>query len=1316
MSEVELVDWVDLEAYGLRIVIASFENPEGARAVAIRGERSLTAAQEDALKKVGFSPIPGPRTVWARPGGRFYLREIANAFPQYRLRPLPRHETRVRVQGRSPLAQPAETATPTATVNQQDTAPAEARDQAPSPVNPGSFGVSLAAMTQRREEALPAVEDLHDGVYSTEVEMINKFQARYEPMSGVGKPVATVPVHLAAPTRAALERVVAKHGDIDGWVSSELGWSVSEMAGYLSPEQVDAVALGMRAALNRRGFILADQTGLGKGRVLAALLRWAVLKNGSAVFLTEKANLFSDIWRDIMDIGSADIFGSPLILNDGATIIDQENAETLFAAPKKAALTKILKGGTLPAESKLLLATYSQFNRTGTAKAAFLLKAVSDAHFFLDECHNAVGESNTGANIGAAMEAAQAVSFSSATFARNAANMGAYRSVFPSSVSSLDLVEVLRSGGSAMLEALSQSLAEEGLLLRREHDLSNISINISEDHERAGEHREMADRMSPILAALARLAMRVDEVAEERELTKEHPGEKWYAGNFGARLSAIVRQFVTALEVDQCVERCVEALRTGEKPVVVIESTMESLMRELLGEDLPDPDPLAAEEDGGQGPRPPTFKEALAVMLERIMCLSHKAPGEDPERVPVDRPDLLEEAGRIQAMIEEFPDLPLSPIDDVRERVEAAGRLLAERGDIDRAWVMDEISARNLRVVDGAYEPIQARDRNRIIAEFNGGAIDGLVITRAASTGLSLHASERVADQRPRLMIELQIPSNVVERVQFWGRVNRRGQVVEPRFLCLSTVLPFQVRLLANQNAKVAELSANVTANAESALAMDVPDIINPVGNDICRAILEDQPKIARHMGIAMRVDPEQAREELYFANKLLSRLVLLPSEAQERLYGQVLDAYEDAVKEMEARGQSLQKARELDGVWRATARALFDPGIPEDGAVFGRPVYVTTLSRQRLARPLNGEPLRETIAQARARHAERWGGASARALSARHRETLTERRAELLGAALSSQHPNVAAALRDRGDNAVQRVERRLKSMHEALQNLEAGLRLTMTGDEGEAVDAMVVDLSLPELDQAHLPSAYGIRYIIPGDERPREASLAAFLRDEKLMFGKAPGDDLSDLRTKPFDAAPQGEVEEVRKVLDGNFFAAVRASRMAGIGSVVSLTDDHGRRRRGVLIPKNRQDRLSTLPGTTRSPSVAMEILRRGGGPLFTNMEEPGLGMTLSKEGGKVTLIIPGKKRAAKPFETPEVLELTGPFKGDWRGRDASVEPHQLPEVLNRLVALGHSFHYEGKWRLHALQAARAATAQGVAAALTEAETEEASQTPAM
>src|SRR3546814_1092062 len=93
---------------------------------------------------------------------------------------------------------------------------------------------------------------------------------------------------------------------------------------------------------------------------------------------------------------------------------------------------------------------------------------------------------------------------------------------------------------------------------------------------------------------------------------------------------------------------------------------MEALMRELSADDgggrpgqaaevpldllsdfLRDGDP-DADEDMDAGPRPPDFRDALALMLDRVTTLSVKRPGVDPERLPVERPDIVAEADAIR--------------------------------------------------------------------------------------------------------------------------------------------------------------------------------------------------------------------------------------------------------------------------------------------------------------------------------------------------------------------------------------------------------------------------------------------------------------------------------------------------------------------------------------------------------------------------------------------------------------------------------------------------------------------------------------------
>ena len=69
-------------------------------------------------------------------------------------------------------------------------------------------------------------------------------------------------------------------------------------------EQVDAIAIAIWNFENTgNGIILADQTGVGKGRVGAGLIRYAILHLKKVpIFLTEKKHLIIDMYRDLIDI------------------------------------------------------------------------------------------------------------------------------------------------------------------------------------------------------------------------------------------------------------------------------------------------------------------------------------------------------------------------------------------------------------------------------------------------------------------------------------------------------------------------------------------------------------------------------------------------------------------------------------------------------------------------------------------------------------------------------------------------------------------------------------------------------------------------------------------------------------------------------------------------------------------------------------------------------------------------------------------------------------------------------------------------------
>ena len=1227
-----------------------------------------------------------------------------------------------------PLPSPAAVARAAPNVPQSvplQAAPARA-PAIPPPVRlvqqPADVTISAAESLRPAIELADEIESLSQ---AADPERPNRFQAKYAPASRVGRPIAMIPANLAGPTAKALARLVDEVGDIDEFSAGRLGWSVAQMAEVLSPEQVDAFALAIHAADKGRGLIVADQTGLGKGRVMAAIIRASILSGRRVVFFTEKENLFSDIWRDLRDIGSDALVGRPFILNTGSRIVDtaSPDGEVLHASLKAAEQKKVVAAGVPPEGYSLFLATYSQLNRPGP-KVDFLAACVESGHAIVDECHNAAGDSATAAGIGRILATSASSTYSSATFARGAENLATYRPVLPPSLRDADLPHLYKAGGHAFAEALSQALAEEGVLIRREHDLSNIRIEVRDDLARLERNRGYADSLSPILADLARLSRIVDALADRmneqnEDVVAQAPNaaerkaakEKWYTINFGACLAGILRQFQTALEVDHCVEICVESLRGGVKPVVVIETTMEALMRQLA-EAAERPDEAVGEADGAaadsadddgpaeEGARAPDFRDALRLMVDRMSQLIVKRDKADPERVPAEHDDVRALRESLIARIEEFPDLPFSPIDEVRDRVEAAGRYLHEQGEIPAPWIMDEISARGMKVERGCYVPMAARDRNTVIAGFNGGRIDGLVVTRAGSTGLSLHASEKVADRRPRLMIEHQIPANVVERVQFWGRVNRRGQVVEPGFATLSTGLPMQARPLAMQNKKVADLSANVSGSADNATAMDVPDILDDIGNEIARTLLEERPSLAERMCIAMKVDPEAAEAELYFVNKILQRLVLLPSDEQDALFAEMLDLYGDRVRELEAVGRHPHGSRELEGAWRVVEREVFAGADPRDGEVFGRPVFLTTIETLRQTKPLRRADVAAAVADANQRLGAGTRAERSYGLFEEDVLHLKRIREQLLEHALPRRFESVEHALRAPGPNSVKIADARAKRFREILAYVRPGLSLSAPDEDGRQVTGVVVDVRRPSQDEMHLPGRWTVRYVLPGDEKPRGISIATLVREQNYNLNEPMRGRPLEKGWPNLDAIPGGRVKVERKILDGNLVAAVRAAAESSegtFGSAVAFKGEDGVRRKGVLIPKSKQNRLHNLPGSTSEPQVALAVLRAGARLDSTAGSDKSQAVSMMVEGRSLVIQLPGgrNRKASKAYLASETFLAA--VEGATSRDESGYREYRLPvdagaPAAAAVLELAGRMHFAGRFRKVALETAAA------------------------
>jgi len=207
-------------------------------------------------------------------------------------------------------------------------------------------------------------------------------------MPPVKKLETVVPDSMGYEIHAALHRLKGEVGKINNYVRKYMGYaSDAELANALSAEQVDAVALAIyNIEVRNEGMITGDQTGIGKGRIAASLIRVYARMGLKPVFITEKPNLFSDIYRDLVAIGSGDLV--PFIVNgrEGKTQVKDEDGRLVYEAMEKSEQETYFAKGGVPKECDFVMATYSQFaSNKPTTKQFFLQSIAQNNVLILDE-------------------------------------------------------------------------------------------------------------------------------------------------------------------------------------------------------------------------------------------------------------------------------------------------------------------------------------------------------------------------------------------------------------------------------------------------------------------------------------------------------------------------------------------------------------------------------------------------------------------------------------------------------------------------------------------------------------------------------------------------------------------------------------------------------------------------------------------------------------------------------------------------------------------------------------------------------------------
>lgn len=809
---------------------------------------------------------------------------------------------------------------------------------------------------------------------------------------------------MPADQQEAVNKNLEKLGDADQFLVDELGYNdKDDLYSHLAAEQVDSVALAIQQAKKGNAFIIGDMTGIGKGRQAASLIRYAKKQGQVPVYFTKTAGLLSDVYRDLVDIGSPDlrpfVFGS----SDEAKITDSDG-KVVYKLPTKEEKERVIdyieKNGKLPEEYDYVLTTYSQVgngvyefdendNRkerklkkgdkfgpshfSGQARRDAIEKLISNGYLILDESHTAGGQSNQGNYFQHIIQKAKNVTFFSATFAKRPDNMPIYAlrtAMNEGGMKASDLIDAVKRGGATLQEIMSQTLTQCGQMIRRERDMTGVTIDWKpiDDPVVVSEQREQYDKTIELFNDIINFQKNyvmpyIDERNEELASIQATIGLKKgtkalgiASTPFASKAFNTVQQVLLSLKAKEAAKRAIDYLNQGVKPVIALNNTNESQSGEIK-------ENVEVEE--------PDLGTSLKKGLAGTLRYTKKDSKNNADSGTIDLASLGEEAvntyNELMTKIENASTgLALSPIDVIKNELQKAGYKVGELTGRKTQFIYND---------NGSVSKVKRTDtdKKKLAREFNDGSLDALILNKSASTGISLHASSKFKDQRKRVMIVAQQQLDVNDEVQMRGRIDRTGQVQRGAYEYIVSQIPAEQRLLMMFKAKLKSLDANTTSSQKSKFnEMEVADITNKYGDRIVKEYMAEHLDLYSRMADPFgwekngadlyNIDPQKLinssggkdYEDGQAASKLLGRMALLRVNEQEKMLQEIGELYANEIQRLNEMGENDLEITELPLKAKTLHKEVWKQGAEPGGDnAFADNTYIEKVNMAILKKPM---------------------------------------------------------------------------------------------------------------------------------------------------------------------------------------------------------------------------------------------------------------------------------------------------------------------------------------------------------------------------
>lgn len=783
-----------------------------------------------------------------------------------------------------------------------------------------------------------------------------------------------VPSKQAAALDRAFDVFEARHGDVDDFVRAELAYDSNEaMYKALGGYQIDGLALALSAMKDGGGFIIGDDTGVGKGRAAAAMIAWASQQGKVPIFFSFKDDLYSAMHDDLEDIGKGNI--RVMATNRDAVIQSRDGKVVLKNTAKlaKEQAEHIINTGTLPTGINAILTSYAQVN-VPNERRELISRLVRDgkAVLIMDEAHNSAGESNTneffmslltgqglfGADAqGDANESpedweAPPTAYLSATFSKRAENMPVYvRTNLKHAASTpQELVEVFKGGGEVMQQIASEYLVESGSMIRRERSYAGVKMDYVTDEANAPRDSRAVDKVTQVLRQIVladRAMVAWTKTGEGRAIIGDliPPGSsianvtsqdrRLDKSLFTSVVHNYIGQMLLATKVQKAVELGIAAMNRGEKPVFALQNTMESALSDFAdNENLTDGDPIpgfgwqSILKRGVTSAQRITLKSGTgkSALKVRIVVPTNVMPGY-----------LAREFKEAERLIEQFQsDLPGSPIDMLRHEmgsyfvVESADGTTSytktpPEGSKSRPLVISEITGREFGVDYSTTPPTYRRREDPsnldIILGYQGNYSEknGRAKTvNATIDALILNSSGSTGiSLHASVNAQDQRPRHMIvlqpnpDIAVFKQTLGRihRTGQVEWPFFTVLATGIPAERRLLAVLKKKIGFLFSNTSGGEGSTGVNAVDFINTYGDSITQQYLKDNPEIASFIGVDVNGDTPKADLALTASG----RASLLAVDEQQSYFDTIEEQFLQEIEMRNATGTNVLNRRHID-------------------------------------------------------------------------------------------------------------------------------------------------------------------------------------------------------------------------------------------------------------------------------------------------------------------------------------------------------------------------------------------------------------------